>query len=316
MNARGHNENAMRLGILADNAAQALRRVAIGEQEAIEGWLDYGRALNEGRSIFPSDKEFSAWMLEWQLAIQVEPHERAAAMWAAANADQFAEARAAGGARTVRGIYAKWKEIEAEREHALRAAEMKARAEEEMRLKEVAAEEARLEADAKRAAEEEARRIAAEAVDEEERRAAEAMAEKAATAAAEAEAKAQEASIAVAAIVAEELDPNAKLRAEFRRLTPQAQEDDWVGLRLQVDEQKKRILKQTGDIADLKMRLNQALDTDRGAALGRAMTERDTAKGRMNELMRQIKSMEYRLKKAEGERDAARAALAAQEIQL
>ena len=36
-------------------------------------------------------------------------------MWAAGNSDQFAEARDAGNARTVRGIHAKWKEIEQER---------------------------------------------------------------------------------------------------------------------------------------------------------------------------------------------------------
>ena len=34
--------------------------------------------------------------------------ERAAAMWAAANQDDFDTARAAGNARTVRGIHAKW----------------------------------------------------------------------------------------------------------------------------------------------------------------------------------------------------------------
>lgn len=36
-------------------------------------------------------------------------------MWAAGHPDQFAEARDAGNARTVRGIHAKWKEIEQER---------------------------------------------------------------------------------------------------------------------------------------------------------------------------------------------------------
>lgn len=61
--------------------------------------LAYGAALNEGRALFAGDKEFSAWMAEWQVAIQVEAHERSAAMWAAANADQLAEARASSKAR-------------------------------------------------------------------------------------------------------------------------------------------------------------------------------------------------------------------------
>ena len=65
---------------------------ARGETDALSGWLAYGAALNEGRALFPGDREFSAWMAEWQLAIQVEAHERAAATWAAANADQLAEA--------------------------------------------------------------------------------------------------------------------------------------------------------------------------------------------------------------------------------
>jgi hypothetical protein len=131
---------------------------------------------------------------------------------------------------------------------------------------------------------------------------------------------------AVDALIAEGEEPTkeamkrkmgvAKARKGLSALTRQALEDEVEGLREENAELRARILKQTGDIADLKLRLKQALDTDRGAALGRAMTERDTAKGRMNELMRQIKSMEYRLKKAEGERDAARATLAAQEIPL
>ena len=114
MNARGHNENAMRLGMLADDAAQALGRVADSEASAIDAWLAYGAALNEGRSLFPSDEQFGQWLVTANLA-ETHDHERAAAMWGAANRDDFEVARAAGNARTVRGIHAKWKEIEAER---------------------------------------------------------------------------------------------------------------------------------------------------------------------------------------------------------
>lgn len=39
-------------------------------------------------------------------------------MWAAGHPDQFAEALSAGNTRTVRGIHAKWKEVEQERARA------------------------------------------------------------------------------------------------------------------------------------------------------------------------------------------------------
>lgn len=158
--AWGHNETTARLGLLAEDARKGLGRVASGEADAIEGWLIYGAALNEGRALFPGDREFGQWVAE-----QVHPHvggaphddERAAAMWAAANPEQFAEARAAGNARTVRGIHAKWKEIEvgrereaarAEAERARAEAEEKAREEREFRQRE---QEARTEADRREA---------------------------------------------------------------------------------------------------------------------------------------------------------------------
>jgi hypothetical protein len=73
-------------------------------------WLAYGAALNEGRALFhpEDDKGFGQWLLSQLATVEVNRDERAAAMWAAANPDQFAEAREAGNARTVRGIHAKW----------------------------------------------------------------------------------------------------------------------------------------------------------------------------------------------------------------
>lgn len=126
----GHNETAVRLGLLANDAKLALDRVANGEGEAIEGWLAYGAALNDGRALFPSDEQFGQWVAESGLS-QVGTHEikrddRAAAMWAAAEPEQFAEARAAGNARTVRGIHAAWKELQREREAETALAEVKA----------------------------------------------------------------------------------------------------------------------------------------------------------------------------------------------
>lgn len=119
MNTRfGHNEITARLGLLADDALKGLARVAAGEADAIEGWLAYGAALNEGRALFPSDEQFGRWVdsVNDNLSFTPNLHERAAAMWAASNPDQFAQARAAGNARTVRGIHAKWQEVEDQRQ--------------------------------------------------------------------------------------------------------------------------------------------------------------------------------------------------------
>jgi len=66
--------------------------------------------------LFPSDEQFGRWVRETQLDAHASKDERTAAIWAAANPDEFEEARSAGNARTVRGIHAKWKEILAERE--------------------------------------------------------------------------------------------------------------------------------------------------------------------------------------------------------
>ena len=112
MNTFGHNEHTVRLGMLADTAQRALERVASGETDTIEGWLAYGAALNEGRGLFPRNQEFGDWKQKnvfSQLGItQPKADDDVAAMWAAANQDNFDTARAAGNARTVRGIHAKW----------------------------------------------------------------------------------------------------------------------------------------------------------------------------------------------------------------
>ena len=127
--------------------SRALERVASGETDTIEGWLAYGAALNEGRGLFPGDREFGQWVAEnvlGQLAQgDIEPKDQQAAMWAAANQDDFDTARAAGNARTVRGIHAKWLELDAERkatEERERARVARERAEAERKI----ADEARL----------------------------------------------------------------------------------------------------------------------------------------------------------------------------
>ena len=219
---RGHNENAMRLSILADDAQRALERVASGETDTIEGWLAYGAALNEGRAMHSGDREFGQWVeanVIGKLAQQqIEPKDQQAAMWAAGNSDQFDTARAAGNARTVRGIYAKWNEIDAARkaaEERERAAVARAKAESER--KEAAgarrkAEEQRSEAKARADAEAEAHLAAQMAKDAEGRRIAQEQARVAAIARAEAEAaaKAEDEKANAADKIAKEYDKTAK----------------------------------------------------------------------------------------------------------
>lgn len=186
--AFGHNESTVRLGILAHDAQLALERVARGEADAIEGWIAYGAALNAGRDLYPgkeNDRAFGEWadgIMSDKLSDIPNDHERAAAMWAAANPAQFNEARAAGNARTVRGIHARWKENEAEREAETRRREAEARAE-----------EARREAATRAEAEAAARAEAAAAKSKADREAAEARAKTEAEARAAAEREAAKA---------------------------------------------------------------------------------------------------------------------------
>lgn len=164
----GHNERTARLGLLADDARRGLEAVEQGEGKTLEGWLAYGAALNEGRALFPGDREFGQWVdinVHEQLVQAPEHPERQAAMWAAANPDDFEIAKASGNARTVRGIHAKWKEIVAERE-----AEQSRQEAEAARVE---MEKARAESQKLALVEEKARQAAQEAKDEEQRRLAE-----------------------------------------------------------------------------------------------------------------------------------------------
>lgn len=201
----GHNEATVRLGLLADDARNGLARVADGEADTIEGWLAYGAALNEGRGLFhpEDDKGFGQWvsdnLLSQVATVEVTRDDRAAAMWAAREPEQFEQAQAQGKARTVRGIYAKWNEMNAEKEaqEKREAAEAEQQRAEAERLE---AEEARriagqraAEAEATAKAEADAHRAAQEARDEAERREAQARHQAAAEAREKAELAAREA---------------------------------------------------------------------------------------------------------------------------
>lgn len=311
MNNYGHNESAVRLAALAGDAQVALDRVARGEADAIEGWLAYGAALNEGRALFAGDKEFSAWMAEWQLAIQVEAHERSAAMWAAANADQLAEAKAASKARTLRGWHEQWKKIEAKREadrqRAEREAEQARKREEAEAAKKIAEEQAKVEA--------EARAIATSATDEKERKAAEQKAAQAAAAKADAETLAAEIEAKIAPEPQEAEEPDGlpeddeidrKLRRAFRKLTPQAQEDEWVNLKRALHDEVKKRRAVEAENRKMKEQVRDLSESDSGAVIRRltkTIEHKNSEMFRANEkadaAMRQVNKLKKRVAELE-----------------
>lgn len=106
----GHNSGA--LEDIASRARLAIEQVEAGERLTIEGWLQYGAALNQGREMFPKgdNQRFSAWLSSHQLD-GCNDMDRAAAMWAAANSKEFEATKEDNPrVRTVRGLHAKWKE--------------------------------------------------------------------------------------------------------------------------------------------------------------------------------------------------------------
>ena len=286
MSKPGHNEATVRLAALAGDAQIALDRVAYGEAEAIEGWLAYGAALNEGRALFPGDREFGQWIessVLSQVATQeVTRDERAAAMWAAGNRDQFDEARAAGKARTVRGIHDKWKQIEVDRERASKESERNAQAK----------------------AEEQASKAVAGAATDEERNSAVAKVIEAAEVKAEAKQIAEEAEAGP-----EDNQETADLRKAFRKLTAEAQEADFIDLHLSLRDKNSQIADLKAELADLQSWWNAAnAGTDTGRALSAAKVQVRTADGRMAEhqaiaarLQRQVNAQAKEIQKLRAE---------------
>lgn len=274
----GHNETAVRLAALAGDAQIALGKVSKGEADAIDGWLAYGAALNEGRALFAGDREFGQWKAEnvlSQVGIAPKADEEVAAMWAAANADQLAEAKAASKARTLRGWHDQWKKIEQEREAARQKAEREA---EQARKRE----EATKEAEEQAKVEAEARAEAAAAPTDDAREQAEAKAEQAAAAKVEAEKVVQEVEAEIAAT--EEIDPEtAKLRREVGKLTPEAMVDEIIGLRADVAERKVTIKELRDEVAALKSEISLYRQDNLGRALGNEKRRADAADGRMRE---------------------------------
>ena len=300
---KGHNEIPMRLDMLASDVQQGWTVVVKGEAETIEGWLMIGGALNEARSLFPSDEKFGQWV-STNLVETIHPNERAAAMWAAANADQLAEAKANSKARTLRGWHDQWKKIEQDREAARQKAERDA---EKKRLDEEAA-TARREAEEKAKAEKEAQKAIAAANTDEDREIAEAKAEKVAVEKAEADRVAVEAESAAAKIeiTAPEVDAEtATVMRELAKMTPEgvaglvmelrvALADEKAkrrALKAEADKLKERLNEHTGDKDEVIRRLNKTLE-HKSSEMFRANEKVLAEKRKTHALEKRVKELE------------------------
>jgi len=108
-------KNDTRLEGIASRAKAALAEATTHAGLAVEAWLKYGFELNEGREMFPEDdKGFGLWKQReiYSSNLEENPHpaDEAAAVWAAANPDDFAAMREAHPkVRTVRGWHDKWR---------------------------------------------------------------------------------------------------------------------------------------------------------------------------------------------------------------
>jgi len=115
----GHNSRQLELDKIVAEAVRGLKAVSEGEAETIIGWLIYGKALNDGRKLFPEDDDynFGKWKqanvyskLEESFALH--PADEAAAMWAAENTNLMYEIIEENPRiKTVRGAHAKHKAI-------------------------------------------------------------------------------------------------------------------------------------------------------------------------------------------------------------
>ena len=79
---------------------------------------------------------------------------------------------------------------------------------------------------------------------------------------------------------------------------------------------KARVSKQRGEIADLKMKLKEATADNQGAVIGKLQKQLGAARYTRDESMAATKRMEYRLKKAEKERNEALREVEGQVISL
>lgn len=303
MSNRGHNENAVRLSMLADEAKQGLERVTQGEENSIGGWLAVGFALNEARAIYSADRDFGDWLRSANLSDRMHDHDRLAAMWAAANADQFEEARQRGNPRTIRGIHAKCKEIEVEREKAAHDEAMRIRAEEDRKAATERAEAAKAEAEKKAAIEAEAKHALETASDDAERQEAEA---RAAEAAQEREKAEQEATEAVASIPADDPEPEPEPDPYgYAKLTDEALLDLANGLRADLDDETAKRKAAEAEAKALKAQLRDFEGDDKDAVIRRLQASVKNAENAKWKALEDRDAFNRQLYAVKKERDAA-----------
>lgn len=101
--------------------------------------------------------------------------------------------------------------------------------------------------------------------------------------------------------VASELepDPDESSRQEFQSMTADGQEDDWIGLRREVDELRAERAAQKAEIETLKSRIKELSHENQGAVIGKLQKQLGAVKYERDEAKAATKRMEYRLKKAE-----------------
>lgn len=96
-----------------------------------------------------------------------------------------------------------------------------------------------------------------------------------------------------------EPDPDECLRQEFQSMTADGQEDDWIGLRREVDELRAERAAQKAEIETLKSRIKELSHENQGAVIGKLQKQLGAVKYERDEAKAATKRMEYRLKKAE-----------------
>lgn len=98
-------------------------------------------------------------------------------------------------------------------------------------------------------------------------------------------------------------DGSAKLRRDFLKLTPEAQEDEFVGLHLDLDEARQEIERLKAENERLKAQWMASVEgSNMGRVLGLAERRATTAEGRASEHLATAKRLEYRVKVLEKEK--------------
>lgn len=107
-------------------ARKGLEMVSSGEYDAIQGWIEYGHALIEGRRTRPSNELYGKWIRDEgldQLEVRlrngktkirfIDNKTRAASIWAAGYPDQFNEAYAlVPDTESIRSIHDRWQAMQ------------------------------------------------------------------------------------------------------------------------------------------------------------------------------------------------------------